>query len=286
VTPIDVERSERLGDGLQGMIVGAGESRGVGVLVLAGSSGRVDVDRARALARYGAVALALRWFGGSGQSPGICEVPLESFTAGIDRLVEEGASRIGIVGLSKGAEAALLVACLDPRVRSVVAISPSSVSWANVGPGRDGRAYPYRSSWTWRSEPLPFVPYAESWRPGSDGPVAYRSLYEASLLAFSGARTAAAIPVEQAEADVVLVAGADDQLWPSDTFAEELASRRRASRRQVELIVDPEAGHRPVFPGEPAPEPSTSVVHGGSPAADERVGRSAWPSVLAQLGLA
>lgn len=40
---------------------------GVGVLVLAGSSGRLDVGRADVLAAAGATALAVRWFGGEGQ---------------------------------------------------------------------------------------------------------------------------------------------------------------------------------------------------------------------------
>jgi hypothetical protein len=275
-----------LEDGLEGEAIGAGEGRAVGVLVLSGSSGRVDVERARVLGRQGALAVALRWFGGEAQPPGICEVPLETFTAGVDWLVGQGASHVGIVGVSKGAEAALLVACLDARVRVVVAISPPSVSWANVGPGNDGRAYPYRSSWTWRGEPLPFVPYLESWRPAGSGPVAYRSLYEESLLAFPAARAAAAIPVEQAEADLVLIAGADDALWPSDAFAEELASRRGRSGRQVQLVADPQAGHRPFFPGEAAPTASGSIAHGGSVAADERLGRAAWPYVLQHLQLA
>ena len=156
-----------------------------GVLVLAGSSGRVDIERARLLARHGALALALQWFGGPGQCPGICEIPLETFTTAIDWLVEQGSQRIGIVGLSKGAEAALLVAVRDPRVDAVVAISPSSVSWANVGPGYDGADYPYRSSWSWEGQPLPFVPYDETWAPPVDQqPVSFRPLYEASLRAY------------------------------------------------------------------------------------------------------
>lgn len=216
---------EYLRDGLEGTVVGAGERRDVGVLVLAGSSGRVDVERARLLARAGALAVALRWFGGAAQPPGICEVPLETFVAAVDWLVEQGAGRIGIVGQSKGAEAALLAACRDARVTSVVGISPSSVTWANVGPGVDGRVHPYRSSWTWRGEPLPFVPYDESWDPGVE-PVAFRSLYETSLLAFPAARAAAAIPVERCEAELLLVAGGDDAMWPSDAFAAELAARR------------------------------------------------------------
>jgi hypothetical protein len=282
ITPVE----RPLDNGLQGTAVGSGEGRTVGVLVLSGSSGRVDIARARVLASCGALAVALRWFGGDGQPPGICEVPLETFTAGVDWLTDHGATHVGIVGVSKAAEAALLVACLDARVRAVVAISPSSVSWANVGPGRDGRAYPYRSSWTWRGDPLPFVPYLESWRPAASEPVAYRTLYEESLLAFPAACAAATIPVERAEADVVLVAGADDALWPSDAFAEELASRRRRSGRQVCLVADPQAGHRPFFPGESALAPSESIAHGGSVAADERLGRAAWPHVLRHLRLA
>jgi uncharacterized protein len=278
------DRETRLDEGLQGTAVGAGEGRAVGVLVLAGSSGRVDVDRARLLARHGALAVALRWFGGDGQPRGICEVPLETFATAVDWLEAQGVRRIGVVALSKGAEGALLLACNDPRLRAVVAISPSSVAWANVGPGLDGRAYPYRSSWTWRGAALPYVPYDESWQPG-DEPVAYRPLYEQSLLAFPDARAAAAIEVEHCEADLLFLAGGDDAVWPSLAFAEELAARSREAGRQVQVVTDPLAGHRPVFPGEAPPDPSTSLAHGGSPEADTRLGRAAWPHLLACLGL-
>ncbi len=42
----------------------------VGVLVLAGSSGRVETDRCRLLARTGMTTLSIRWFGGDGQPAG------------------------------------------------------------------------------------------------------------------------------------------------------------------------------------------------------------------------
>jgi uncharacterized protein len=280
-------REEPLADPLQGVAVGAGTERRIGVLVLAGSSGRVDVGQARLLARQGAVAVALRWFGGEAQPPGICEVPLETFGLAVDWLEAKGVQRVGVVALSKGAEGALLFACRDRRVRAVVAISPSSVAWANVGPGLDGHAYPYRSSWTWQGEPLPFVPYDESWQPEAGRePVAYRSLYERSLLASEAARAAAAIPVERCDADLLLVAGGDDAVWPSARFAEELAAPRRDAGYPVRIVTDPQAGHRPVFPGEPTPEPSTSLARGGDPVADARLGEAAWPHVLACLGLA
>src|SRR2546430_5626801 len=48
------------------------------------------------------------------------------------------------------------------RVRVVAAISPSSVVWANAGPGIDGVAWPQRSSWTRGGVPLPFIKYDET----------------------------------------------------------------------------------------------------------------------------
>ena len=144
---------------LQGSILKPAEQTGWGVAVLAGSSGRVDVARAKLFAGLGAVCIALRYFGGERQPPGICEVPLEVFTRATDRLIEEGCEKVAHVGTSKGAEAVLLSATDDPRVRVVAAISPSSVVWANTGPGIDGVAWPQRSSWTRGGVPLPFIKY-------------------------------------------------------------------------------------------------------------------------------
>jgi uncharacterized protein len=62
----------------------------VGVVVLAGSSRRVDVPCAQLFAAQGCTALALRWFGGVDQVPGICEIPLETFTAACSKDAIEG----------------------------------------------------------------------------------------------------------------------------------------------------------------------------------------------------
>src|SRR4029077_441833 len=222
-----------LSSDLQGSILKPAEQTGWGVVVLAGSSGRVDVARATLLAGLGAVCIALRYFGGERQPPGICEVPLEVFTRATDRLIDEGCERVAYVGTSKGAEAALLSATDDPRVRVVAAISPSSVVWANTGPGIDGVAWPQRSSWTRGGVPLPFIKYDETWRPEKrEGLVTYRSLYERSLQIGADNLSAATIPVEKAQAEIVLVAGGDDALWPSDMFAKAIEDERRIESRR------------------------------------------------------
>ncbi|MFC3986771.1 acyl-CoA thioester hydrolase/BAAT C-terminal domain-containing protein [Streptosporangium jomthongense] len=261
------------------------DSSGAGVLVLSGSSGRVERERCRLFARAGVTAMSIRWFGGPGQPPGICELPLETFVAAAELLRERGAGRVSVLGLSKGAEAALLVSALSDCADAVIALAPSSVIWANVGPGTDGRNRPLRSSWTWRGRPLPFVPYDDSWTPAEpEGTlVALLGSYERSLATHADLVPAAAIPVERISADLVLIAGGADRMWPSLRFARELEARRLAAGRDVVLVTRDDAGHRVVFPGEVAPPPSIHFDHGGTSEADAALGAAAWPYVLAAV---
>ncbi|PYC79748.1 acyl-CoA thioesterase [Streptomyces tateyamensis] len=257
------------------------------VLVLAGSSGRIDRHRARLLAEQGFLTLAIRWFGGPGQPPGICEVPLETFVAAVDLLRSRGAERISLLGWSKGAEAAMLTAVHEPRVDAVVAVAPTALVWCNVGPGLDGKDRPWRSSWSWRGRPLPFVPAAgDAWEPegGSGGPVAIRGWYELSEQSYPERLAAAGIPVEIAAADLLLIAGGDDQMWPSLRYAEHLATRRRAAGAPVQLVTRPDAGHRLHLPGEEPAVPSAVFAYGGTPDADAQLGAAAWGPLLTLLG--
>lgn len=280
---MDSCKIERLEGRVNGAFVFRPDAGETGVVVLSGSSGRVDTDRARLCADAGAKALALQWFGGAGQSPGICEIPLETFCDATDYLIARGCRRIVFVGTSKGAEAALLTAILDSRIDAVIAINPSSVVWGNIGPGKDGMEWPERSSWSWKGKPLDFVPANPAWeRDYRDGLVSYRSFFEMCLTTNEEILPQAQIPVENAAAELVLVAGGDDALWPSDIFARALARRREESDKPMSLVVDPEAGHRVLLPGETTPR-SSLHAHGGTDAADARLGQAAWAVIRTLL---
>ena len=279
---LSAEQRHRILRGCDGIVVTPDDDRPhVAILVLSGSSGRIDQGRAHLLAAHGALATSVRWFGGPGQPPGICEIPLETFTMIIDELVSHEVDHIAIIGISKGAEAALLAASIDPRIDTVVAISPSAVSWANIGPGFDGRTTPWRSSWLWQGNPVPFVPYDVSWQPKMAEPVAYRDLYEQSLETFPNEVSQATIRVEDTRAKLVLIAGGDDRLWPSVKFTEMLVARRRSVGLQVTTIIEESAGHRPWFPGELEPALSPTRLYGGVRAADRSLGehKGGTPSV-------
>lgn len=255
-----------------------------GVLVLAGSSGSVDERRATWLAERGAAAASIRWFGGTGQPPGICEVPLETFTPLVDALVADF-DRVAVAGTSKGGEAALLLAAVDSRIDAVIAFAAPHVVWANVGPGPDGEAGAARSSWTRAGVPLPFVPYDDDWDWTGDGPPAFVGLYDRSLETSPELADAAAIPVERITGEVVVVAGGDDQVWNSVRYAAEIERRRRAHGLETTVVTHPEAGHRAVLPGEPASEGGMAMARGGSPAADAALGELAWPAIRSALRL-
>jgi dienelactone hydrolase len=258
-----------------GVLVHPDDRSGTGVLVLAGSSGRIEADRCRLLAALGATALSVRWFGGRGQQPAPFEVPLELFVDALDRL-QHRCTRLVVIGTSFGAEAALVLATLDSRVDAVVALAPSPVVWAGVAP--DGRQ---TSHWTWQGLPVPFVPFVPDWRPDDDPP-SYRSMFERSLAEQPEAAAAAAIAVEQIP-QVLAVGGEDDAVWPGADFARAIGARRAAHGRTTTVLALDGAGHRVRLPGELSVTGGQPMARGGCPEADAALGRLAWPHVVRLL---
>ena len=248
---------------------------GVGVLVIAGSSGRIDEARARVLAEAGAMAESVRWFGGPGQPGGPWDVPLETFVQRIDDLGRE-CDRVWMIGTSFGSEAALLCGGLSSRVDGVVAFAPSDVVWA----GYDGERE--TSHWTWEGRALPYTPF--DW----DGyvaetPARFRPLYERSLRTHAALAAQAAIPVERIPR-LIVVAGDDDQVWPSVDSADRIRTRRSRHGVPTTVVTSADAGHRTILPGEPPVAAGAAMARGGSVSADRELGTLAW-SALREAGV-
>jgi hypothetical protein len=163
---------------------------------------------------------------------------------------------------------------LDQRVDAVIGFAPSSVVWPGLAEGH------WSSHWTLEGSPLPYVPFAPDWQPDTDPP-AYRGLYDASL----PGPPEAAIPVELIRGDVVLIAGGDDQVWPSTSFAEQVAARRRDHELDTTVVCHPDAGHRAVLPGEEVAVAGQPMARGGTAEADAELGRLAWPELVRVLRL-
>ena len=251
------------------------------LVVLGGSEGGVEgaEDRAAAFASHGYNALAVAYFDpvrslGTGLPPALTLIPLEYFARAINWLRHQpsvDANRLGIVGGSKGAELALLLASRHPELKAVVAYAPSSAAWTSTNVADFGR-----SSWSERGQPVPFLiprinvgPTANDW-------------YLAALADPNAAR--GAIPIERANGAVILISGKDDQLWPSSYMACQLMGRLRAHPLPHRHLDYDGAGHVIVTPYQPTTDraviPGTGIPLGGNPVDAARADRDHWPKVL------
>ena len=191
-------------------------------------------------------------------------VPLEYFKTAIDWLRAQpgvDASRLGIVGTSVGAEAALVIAAHYPEIRVVVAGAPSSVVWPGIS---QGNAVP-PSSWSIRGQPLPDLPYG--WT-GSF--ISIFALYADGLKAID-AHPDAVIPVERINGPIILVCGQVDTLWPSCPMADQVAARLRQKgfKPAIQVLTYPDAGH---------------AVFGPPVAVTEQIAKASPASVGPRLG--
>ncbi|MBN8807426.1 MAG: alpha/beta hydrolase fold domain-containing protein [Sphingomonas sp.] len=246
------------------------------ILLLGGSEGGLSsgTDRmAQALHTAGFAVLQLAYYRAPGQSDALALIPLETFDHALHWIAHQpgvDAKRIGMVGGSKGAEAALLVAARHPEVRAVVAGMPSSVAW----PGINWTGIENRASWTAAGNPVPTLPY------GMPGPNGVLDVYANGLKSLA-AHAAARIQVERIAGKVLLVCGEKDKLWPSCPMAQQI--RARQPRAQVLAYAD--AGHAvfgvPLAPDSPA-LPSLAQL-GGTAAGNQAARIDGWPRVIAFL---
>ncbi len=268
------------------------------VITLGGAGGGLSEGGAKALASEGFAALALAYFGVDGLPRELVEIPLEYFQRALAWLRAQpgvDATRVAVVGNSKGAELALLLGATYPEdVAAVVGYAPSPIVWQGIPFDREVYYFGPRSPWSLRGEPVPFAPLA---RPlaseiflitGSlfDGrPVSGRPFYERAL-AYRAAVNAATIAVERTNGPVLLISGTADELWPSTRFAEMAMQRLRAHDHPFpfEHLRYEAAGHLITLPGyEPKEDWRRRVKLGGSRKANEFANTDSWPRVLGFL---
>jgi dienelactone hydrolase len=249
------------------------------VLIFGGSEGGLAVaDLAGLLASHGYPALALAYFKEPGLPANLFRIPLEYFaraarwlrTATADASGGTGSRPLVAWGFSRGSEAALLLGAHFPGlVSAVIAGSPSSVT--NEAFSSSGALPPGEPAWTLGGRALPVASPAGDPRSADD--------------------PAAVIPVARIRGPVLLLAGADDQLWPSPGYARAimaaLAAHHDPYRHELKEFAG--AGHVAGFamPYDDGParisEGQDIFNVGGTPVINSKAETAAWRDALAFL---
>lgn len=267
-----------------------------GVIILGGSEGGLFEGWAQALAANGFAALSLAWFRYQGLPDELVEIPLEYFDRAAAWMKAQSnvqAGGIGLMGGSKGGEAALLAASRNSAFRAVVALTPAAHIWEGHTLRFFSPDYKPVSSWSLDGQPLPFISFKVS---PQDKEKEKKGELPSFVFFFRDALTQAdpttikkaVIPVEKIAGPILLVSGTDDQIWPSEYFCATIVKRLKQAQfpYEVKHLSIEKGGHMSVLPflitanrgllidGDPS---------GGSPQADARGGYQSWAETIAFL---
>ncbi|MEM7475159.1 MAG: acyl-CoA thioester hydrolase/BAAT C-terminal domain-containing protein [Planctomycetota bacterium] len=172
------------------------------------------------------------------------EIPLERLEA-LVKLIDEhpqlDGSRIGLHGVSKGAEYVLASSSKLDRFQAVAAIVPSDVIWEGWGTNRK------TSSFSYQGEALPFVPYKgmqEAIKQLQQGkPASIRIPQDAGRAANPDTVPAARIRVENIKAPLMIVGGDKDRTWDSGGMCRNIVATRKSAGLSTQAWISEDAGH-------------------------------------------
>jgi acetyl esterase/lipase len=290
----DLVRTSVSEDGLVGTLyVPATPGPHPAILVLGGSEGGLDSVSFSAAyyGSFGYATLGLAYFGVPGLPSSLTDIPLEYFDRALAWLAarpEIDADRLAVAGGSRGGELALMVGADHPELLAIIAEVPSGVRWGSAGVAD-------RAAWTRDGTILPYMHGGEDglpdieWLPGGTRAYRYTPIFRMQMATTAAETIAAAtIPIERAGGAVLLLAGADDGLWPSCELAEIAMERLRSSGHAAEhadaLHCFEDAGHSIGSPGWPTgeayvvmhPVSREWIVLGGTPRGTAHAERASW----------
>jgi len=279
-----------LGDVPANFYAGIGEGPHPAILLLGGSEGGLKETRnvfARQLAAQGYSVLYPGYTATSEANRAFNMVPLEIFDAALSWLAARPdiiQGPVAVIGHSKGAEGALLLASRDQRIGAVVAAMPSDVVWQGFSFDPVDLSQ-LRSSWSVDGRPVPYARY--------EMPAWYEWLTGATMLSmFEESRDAAEsepdsrIAIENIDAPVLLICGEKDNLWPGCRMARNLQERAAAAgRTEVDLLTYKDAGHWAFGPASGLDDSDKRFLGqmGGTAQSDMAARRDQWPKLLAFL---
>jgi len=222
--------------------------------------GHLPEKSLRALANQGYDILSLAYSAPPAVLPNtFVEIPIEYLAKAVSWLKNQRKYkkyRVVLLGVSKGAELALLYGSHYHDIDGIIAYSPSCVLLPALSSVKS--SIPNRSPWSFQYKPLPFVPVKKV--ETSEKSITYKN-YVIPWLSDMSVFKQARIPVERIDCPLLLLAGKDDQMWDAAKMSQLIQYKMEASFKpqKVTKVTFEKAGHRFFGFGEALPEYTSTI---------------------------
>ena len=205
---------------------------GKALICFSGSDGKFELSQrlAAVFQSHGLTAMALAYVMEEGLPDRFYHVPIDLIEMAAKRLHDMGYEKVGLWGISKGAELALTAGSLLPGlVNGVVAVAPISTVCQGFTKKNGIRILP-GGSWSFHGEELPYTsfglnkfPYAHVLKES----LAARELtmYDLYLPIVQEPNPNAVIQVERITGPVLLISSKMDTMWTSELAAKQVMDR-------------------------------------------------------------
>lgn len=213
-------------DGFQGVLIKEQIESDKAMIVIGGSEGgiRAAYGVAKAFAEEGVHSLAVAYWGTDQTAQSLELIPVEIIQTAVAFLKRKGYGKVGIYGVSKGAELALVAASLISELNFVIAVSPS----AYVFEGIRKKNYSKTASWTWQGKPLNYLNFEgiESNMLKNfirNKEMGFREEYLKALELHKSEDNV--IRVEKIRGSVLLLSAKEDAQWPAEVMGDMVMKR-------------------------------------------------------------
>lgn len=202
------------------------------LVVFSGSDGRFTLTQmlAEVFQKRGLTVLALAYVVEEGLPSKFYHVPIDMLERAAKRMHELGYEKVGLWGISKGAELALTAASLLPGlVNAVVAVAPINTVCQGFAKEKGITIMP-GSAWSFHGKEVPYTSFGLKKFP--TGRVVRNSLkagevtmYELYQPLVESPDPQAEIQVEKTGGPILLISSKMDTMWPSELAAQKLMAR-------------------------------------------------------------
>ena len=202
------------------------------LICFGGSDGRMELSRmlADVFQSHGLTTLALAYVMEEDLPKQFSLIPIDFIEAAAKRLHAIGYEKVGLWGISKGAELALTAGSLLPNlVNAVIAVDPMNTVCQGFAKEK-GISFLPKSSWSFHGKAIPYTPF-----PSGKFPLAHvlfqsirlreLTMYDLYLPMVTHPVPEAVIPVERITGPILLISSKMDTMWPSEPAAKQILRR-------------------------------------------------------------